>query len=132
MKIGDRITGQFTQNGQPTLRVFGTVTGTYVAELHGFKIPMATVACTDGRTRHVWQAKCRELPTETRYVRLVSTPPGGGGWMVDEIFRGTLGEFMEAFGLGDASRAEREHGTAMGLGPAGEPVTLTWGPAESE
>lgn len=125
---GARVTGLFHQNGQRT-RITGTVVSTYGAELHGFTVPMVVVACPNGRRRSMFAGSVHALPIERRYVRVMQPAAGEPGWANDELFEGTLADFMAAFGVTEAQGAHHSDGEAHGMGAEGLPVVVTWSAA---
>jgi hypothetical protein len=125
---GTPVTGLFHQNGE-AIRVTGTVVQTYAATLHGFDVRMVTVACSDGRNRHLLAGYVQALPIERRYVRVMQFAPAGTTSTTDELFEGTLNDFMTAFGVTEAQGAHNPEGEAEGIGAEGHSVTVIWNAA---
>jgi hypothetical protein len=125
---GARVVIDFTQDGVTT-RHFGAVEATYAAEFHGFQLPMVAVRCGDGRRRRVMLSRVTVLPIERRYV-VVSFPGAAGGYATDdEVFIGTLADFVSKFGVPE-ELAAHDHGRVEGRGSDGDEVVVTWYPQD--
>lgn len=67
--IGKRVRGTFSNGTDPDVEVTGTVTSAYLSgEIHGFRLPMFTVQCDDGRRRFMSQGSVSAITDAERTV----------------------------------------------------------------
>lgn len=86
--IGKRVQGTFSNGTDPSIEITGTVTSAYLSgEIHGFRLPMFTVQCDDGRRRFMSRGSVTVISESSEPVPAppVALPEGAEAQPDDEL-----------------------------------------------